>query len=310
MGKERKVIRKVFGQSDTGGFLAWKELGETPLETLERVRTERGLAPEIKMTYAGRLDPAAEGELLVLVGEACKQKDQLLGLDKPYQFQVLLGFATDTLDLLGLVTSKSVKSSPTLETPQQNQNQNSHSSLNNNHNNHYGVSRNTIIDKIKVGAEVVNFDSLVNKLTGKHNWPYPAYSSKTYQGKPLWQYARDRQYQSLLENNLVPINGFEVYDISYINNQIIMGEEVLERVAMLCEKVSGDFRQSEILKSWTKALRSDQRYQLLEFEVSVSSGTYVRQIAEKIGQELAVHTTTFSLLRTNIVIDDKVASVE
>jgi len=57
------------------------------------------------MTYAGRLDPLAEGLLLVLTGEECKNKEKYLGLDKEYEVDVLFGFATDTYDILGKVLS-------------------------------------------------------------------------------------------------------------------------------------------------------------------------------------------------------------
>ena len=59
-------------------FVIWKQLGNTPLEELHRVRNQLGLSDEVKMTYAGRLDPAAEGELLILVGESCKRKNESL----------------------------------------------------------------------------------------------------------------------------------------------------------------------------------------------------------------------------------------
>ncbi len=63
-------------------IITHKAAGETPLATLERTRIERGIAPNFPMTYAGRLDPLAEGVLILLVGDECKKKDQYLGLDK------------------------------------------------------------------------------------------------------------------------------------------------------------------------------------------------------------------------------------
>ncbi|MEK7646438.1 MAG: hypothetical protein AAB381_01975 [Patescibacteria group bacterium] len=84
-----------------------KNLGETPLEALERFRAEqialgRVELADVPMTYAGRLDPMAEGKLLILIGEECKQKEKYLGLDKTYEVEVLFGIETDTYDILGL----------------------------------------------------------------------------------------------------------------------------------------------------------------------------------------------------------------
>lgn len=80
----------------------YKNLGETPLQCLERFRAENSEYEDVPMTYAGRLDPMAEGLLIVLTGEECKKKDDYLGLDKEYIFEVLLGFQTDTYDILGI----------------------------------------------------------------------------------------------------------------------------------------------------------------------------------------------------------------
>lgn len=80
----------------------YKNLGETPLECLERFRAENLEYADVPMTYAGRLDPMAEGLLIVLTGEECKKKDDYLGLDKEYVFEVLFGLQTDTYDILGV----------------------------------------------------------------------------------------------------------------------------------------------------------------------------------------------------------------
>lgn len=80
----------------------YKELGETPLACLERFRSANAEYAGEKMTYAGRLDPMAEGLLIALVGEECKKKDEYLGLDKEYIFEVLFGIQSDTYDILGI----------------------------------------------------------------------------------------------------------------------------------------------------------------------------------------------------------------
>ena len=80
----------------------YKNLGETPLACLERFRAENPDYLGEKMTYAGRLDPMAEGLLIALVGDECHKKDEYLGLDKEYIFEVLLGIQSDTYDILGI----------------------------------------------------------------------------------------------------------------------------------------------------------------------------------------------------------------
>ncbi|KND48238.1 MAG: tRNA pseudouridine55 synthase [Parcubacteria bacterium C7867-006] len=83
--------------------LLYKKLGETPHEAILRYKNEHPEYKETSMTYAGRLDPMAEGLLLVLSGEEILEKEKYLDLPKTYEFEMLWGFETDTLDVLGLV---------------------------------------------------------------------------------------------------------------------------------------------------------------------------------------------------------------
>jgi tRNA pseudouridine(55) synthase len=132
-------------------LVIYKQIGETPLEALERVRLEQGISADVPMTYAGRLDPLVEGLMIVLVGEACKTKDQYTKLGKTYEFEILSGFSTDTYDLLGLVTATNTES------------------------------------RIKV-AEVEEY---LKQQTKTIVQKYPPYSSKTVDGKQLHQHARE-----------------------------------------------------------------------------------------------------------------------
>lgn len=81
----------------------YKQRGETPLESLEKLRRDRGISDAVPMTYAGRLDPMAEGLLLILTGEECKKKEAYLALEKEYLVDVLFGVSTDTGDCLGVI---------------------------------------------------------------------------------------------------------------------------------------------------------------------------------------------------------------
>ena len=82
----------------------YKSTGLTPLQALDRLRVVWPEYSKTKLTYAGRLDPLAEGVMLVAVGDEVHNKAAYTKLDKTYQFELLYGFATDTHDVLGLVT--------------------------------------------------------------------------------------------------------------------------------------------------------------------------------------------------------------
>src|SRR3990167_5802419 len=79
----------------------YKKLGETPRERLERLRVEKPHYAHEVLSYAGRLDPMAEGGMLCLVGSANKHREEYLNLSKEYTLDVLFGFSTDTYDILG-----------------------------------------------------------------------------------------------------------------------------------------------------------------------------------------------------------------
>ena len=58
----------MYSRTMSGIVQIYKNEGETPLECLERFRVEQPLYKDATLSYAGRLDPMAEGILLVLVG--------------------------------------------------------------------------------------------------------------------------------------------------------------------------------------------------------------------------------------------------
>lgn len=96
-------------QSIEGFYPTWKARGETLAVLLERFRQNHSLGTEVKLTYAGRLDPMAEGVVLILAGEARFQKDTLLGLPKTYEVTIVLGVASDTYDVLGQITNVAIQ---------------------------------------------------------------------------------------------------------------------------------------------------------------------------------------------------------
>lgn len=82
---------------------AWKHEGELLSELLQRMRKEFSISSDSPITYAGRLDPMAEGIVLLLIDDAVHEKDSLLGLSKTYDVELLFGIESDTEDALGIV---------------------------------------------------------------------------------------------------------------------------------------------------------------------------------------------------------------
>lgn len=132
-------------------LVIYKLSGETPLESLNRLRNSFSELRKEKLSYAGRLDPLAQGVLLVLVGETNKERGRYLNFDKTYYFDVLFGVESDSFDPLGLVKKGSLPS-----------------------------------EKLSNVISTVSSNWL-----GKREQFYPPFSSKTVKGKPLFQWTRE-----------------------------------------------------------------------------------------------------------------------
>lgn len=90
-------------------FNIYKPLGKTPLQVLDQLREVKPEFKDEKMLYAGRLDPMAEGVMMVLVGEDRFKRDAYLGIEKEYEATFLFGFSTDTYDTLGIIQNSSIE---------------------------------------------------------------------------------------------------------------------------------------------------------------------------------------------------------
>jgi tRNA pseudouridine(55) synthase len=239
-----------------------KKEGETPLEALENFRQKSGSKyKDIKMTYAGRLDPMASGLLLVLLGEEVKNKEKYLTLEKEYEFQVLFGFSTDTYDILGKVTK----------------------------NYQLQITNYELNKKIK---------QKLKSFLGESIQKYPIYSSKTVKGTPLFVYAREGKEVKIPKRKIF-IKKLKLNKIIEINNK-----KLFKNIEKRIKKVRGDFRQKEILEIWREALCvSDKKpkvFLVAKFNTRCSSGTYVRGIANTLGNMIKITALAFSIKRTRI----------
>lgn len=249
--------------------LIWKEVGQTPLEAIERYRAAHDEYEGVPMAYAGRLDPMAEGQLLILVGEACKERDRYLGLDKEYTFEVLLGWESDTHDILGVT------------------------SLN---------------DQVSSFSDQ-SVESVLQQLRGRQVLPYPAFSSKTVAGKPLFLWALEER----LDEIEIPTKEVEIYDFEYAGGRTVSVDEVQnavhERISQVTvvddpgKALGRDFRRKEVLETWDTNMAAWQLgndFVILQFRCACSSGTYMRTLARMIGEKLGTQGLAWSIVRTEM----------
>lgn len=247
----------------------YKKVGETPLARMERFRAEHPEYTGVPMTYAGRLDPLADGLLVVLTGEECKQKEKYLELDKEYVCEVLLGAETDTYDVLGLVPRS------------------------------LGEVGKESRKNVGYFFGTDEISHVLKTFLGKHIQTYPPYSSKPVGGKPLFAHARE----GTLGEIEMPTKEVEIYDIELVSTREITREKLLAEVLAKIATVTGDFRQQEIIESWKTALGEEgtqEKYTLATIRAEVSSGTYMRSTAHELGKKLGMSALAFSITRTKV----------
>lgn len=231
----------------------YKPLGWTPLQTLEHLRVAVPSLRDHVMTYAGRLDPMAEGVLIVLTNEDRLRAATYQKLPKSYTATMLFGFSSDTYDALGLVTRGA---SPDVHAVQ---------------------------------------DALCD-LVGEHLLPLPPYSAYKVQGKPLHWWAQ----QGRLHEIVVPRRAMRVTGVSAISVHEQPPHTVLDDVCRRIVLVEGSFRQDAIRAQWKEILTGTTTVLTAELSLDVTSGTYIRALAEHVGATLGCGALLLKLTRTRV----------
>lgn len=260
----------------------YKKVGETPLDCINIIKKNDPQLISTPMTYAGRLDPLAEGVLLILTGDECHNKDEYLKLPKEYEIEILFGFATDTYDVMGkIIKQKGV-------TKEEDKNSSDIEDVVLEESDHENLYDNFAI-KIKKTLE--NFTGLIKQS-------YPPYSSRPVNGKPLFMWAREGK----LDEIEIPEHNVLVEKIETIEENSYSGIELLNKIKEDIEKVKGDFRQQEIIKIWENELKNKEKEKYLSFKLRIScgSGAYMRSIANDIGETLGVPALALKIIRTKV----------
>ena len=144
------------------------------------------------------------------------------------------------------------------------------------------------------------------KSVGKFVQKYPAYSSKPVLGpsplgrtsKPLFQWAREGRIGEIE----IPEHEVEVFEAEFLERREISEPKLLEEIKQKISKVTGDFRQKEILSLWSETLSRGtlDTFTIDRILVKVSSGFYVRQFVSDLAESLGTKALTFHIKRTKV----------
>lgn len=237
-----------------------KPVGYTPLQTIKEFKRQNTKYEEEKMSYAGRLDPMAEGLLVCLVGEENKKQQQYQKLEKEYEFEVLFGVSTDTYDVMGLLSSLNISGYP-----------------------------DDLDERIQT-----NLDNFKGQVTQK----LPPYSSYKIEGKPLFWWAREDR----LDEIEIPKKEVTVKQLNQTGSYEMGLDQIVENIKDRVTEVKGEFRQKQIISRWQRLENENKKpdLKIFKFNCRVSSGTYIRSIADELGEKLGLGAVAFKILRTRV----------
>ena len=254
-----------------------KTVGETPLACVE---TWRATLPEmngVSLAYAGRLDPMASGKLLVLIGEECKNQTHYHSLDKEYEFSILFGIDSDTHDVLGRLKTE------------------------------------VIVPEVNVGQ----LTDITIQLVGEIELPYPHFSAKTVQGKPLHVWTLEER----LDEIEIPSKHSTIYSMEFNNietkSRIEVAKEARAKIDTIPEvteaskALGNDFRRTDVRKDWEVFATDNslpEEYKIATFTCVSSSGTYMRTLASVIANKLNTVGVAWNIHRTKIGVYDSRAN--
>jgi tRNA pseudouridine55 synthase len=202
-----------------------KPKGISSFSVIRELRKRTGLR---KFGHAGTLDPLATGLMLIGVGEGTKLLTALVGLDKEYLAEVLIGESRTTGDMEGeIVDEKEYKED---------------------------IDRETITKTL-------------GGLLGEVELPVSGYSAIKKDGVPMYKRARAAAKKGEVLSEL-PLRKMKVYEAELLDhkNADVFGKKRLQ----------------------------------LTIRFKVGSGTYIRSLAEELGQRLGYPATLYDLRRTKV----------
>ena len=219
-----------------------------------------------KVCICGKLDPMAQGKLLLLFDEDCKNMDKNLKHEKTYQFKIAWGIQTDSDDTLGLITNE----------------QN--------------------IEKNRIKKLVNNMEKYIEKYEGCYNQYFHKYSARTVHNKngekhPLWKWTNlDRLNEIEIPYKEVSVNYIKYFHTEKKNMEALK-KDIMENI----ENIEGNFRQDIIRKQWENYDKKKEIW-ISTFEAHVSTGYYIRQLIHSLGNDTGLLGIAIDINRTYIHI--------
>jgi tRNA U55 pseudouridine synthase TruB len=240
----------------------YKESGITPLEFINTIKKQY---PNKKICYTARLDPMARGKIPILFDDECKQMHLYTNLSKTYEVKIMIGYKTDSDDILGMFESD----------PDPDNNTNSKI-----------MSSNDIITKYRKFFEIENEINIIQK--------YHYFSTKAL-------LSRNKHKESDKDSEY--FHNVKLFSSKIIDNGEFKFDEWCNICIALIDKVdkTKNFRQKEIIKQWQSLLNGKiKSIQYITLKLHVGSGFFVRQFIRDISNSIHIPLLCYDIHRTSI----------
>ena len=160
------------------------------------------------------------------------------------------------------------------------------------------------LERIKTELEYIAI-----KLTGQVSLPYPHFSSKTVQGKPLHTWTLEDR----LDEIEIPTAESTIYELHLESLTSLSRTETVETaldkintIPPVTDKrkaLGNDFRRADVRQDWQSVLDNfslPNHYQIATFMCSATSGTYMRSLSEVIAKKVGTCGLAWNIHRTKI----------
>ncbi len=149
---------------------------------------------------------------------------------------------------------------------------------------------------------------VTKKFIGDIALPYPHFSSKTVQGKPLHVWTLEGRLNEIT----IPTNASTIYKLKLLGTQTLTGQAIFEQASQKIESIApvtdsrkalgNDFRRVDIRADWKQFIETHREHTFLiaDFYCVASSGTYMRTLAEEIAKACDTVGLAFAIHRTAI----------
>lgn len=149
------------------------------------------------------------------------------------------------------------------------------------------------VESVSRKFEDKEISKAVQSFVGPFTYPYPTYSSPNIKETLRGEVKEKRMQKGIVHK----IDEVGVDKIDSIDLQ----KYIVHKIGL--SNMDGDFRLEQILKKWESFFKTlgDETFLKIKLQVTCSSGTYMRTLAEELGKKLRVSACALSIKRIGIV---------